>query len=260
MGGDVLAVGNKVISVGNKIISSGGGIGSLPGLMSWIDVTKEPVVANGTAQSGLQDWSGNGNFFNQVTAGDRPLYSTNVFGSAPSVLFDGTSDHMRGVGLNALRNATGFTVYIVLKRVSGGGFQFHHSNGTTGGARLALATQTPDFSYRILDADASTSYNINPFFGNTNVSYVYTFSLNFTTGRIFVYRNSVLIRTDIVSVSAATSSNTNSTGIGLGAVWNGATASAFSNVHIGALIQCNKAHDESTILYTQGVLRNQFSI
>jgi hypothetical protein len=53
-----------------------------------------PVAANNDPVGDWHDVDGNLIQWEQATAGDRPIYKTNVLNGKPGIKFDGTSDHM----------------------------------------------------------------------------------------------------------------------------------------------------------------------
>ena len=88
---------------------------------------------DGDPVSTWTDSSGNSNNATQ-TGTNRPLYKTNIFGSMPALLFDGSNDFMSITSSASLRTgAADFTVYMVTKLNNAsmnGSLMYHRDFGT----------------------------------------------------------------------------------------------------------------------------------
>lgn len=77
--------------------SSGAGPAGFSNLLAWWK-SDSFSLSDGTAIGGVgNEWldqSGNVNHLTQAVAGARPLFKTNIFGSMPSIRFDGTDDEL----------------------------------------------------------------------------------------------------------------------------------------------------------------------
>lgn len=65
----------------------------IAGLKLWLDAT-QMGLSDGTAVTTWTDLSTAGNNFTQSTAGNKPVFHTNIINSLPAVQFDGTDDFM----------------------------------------------------------------------------------------------------------------------------------------------------------------------
>lgn len=76
-------------------------------------------LADGTAvgDTGTEwnDSSGTGNNLTQATSANRPVFKTSIFGSMPSIRFDGTNDWLGMTGSIVLNSSTEYTVLTVSK-------------------------------------------------------------------------------------------------------------------------------------------------
>lgn len=64
------------------------------GLSLWLRADSIAGLADGAAVATWNDDSGNANHASQATAGNRPLYKTNIRNGLPAVRFDGVNDYL----------------------------------------------------------------------------------------------------------------------------------------------------------------------
>lgn len=81
------------------------------------------VTVDGTAVASWTDLSGNGRHAVQATGGNQPLFKTGIFGSLPSVRFDGTDDFLKTASFATITQP--FTIVVVYKPIA-------HPGGTAG--------------------------------------------------------------------------------------------------------------------------------
>ena len=64
---------------------------SVSGCIAWLDIMDNNTLTyNGSTISQIEDKSGNGNDYNQITSTNQPIYLSSGIGSKPSIQFDGT--------------------------------------------------------------------------------------------------------------------------------------------------------------------------
>lgn len=91
---------------------------SFPSLRAWWAADSLSLADGTPVGDGANDWgdsSGNGNALTQPTPTKRPLFKTNIFGSKPSIRFDGTDDFLGMTGSISLNASTEYTILTVSK-------------------------------------------------------------------------------------------------------------------------------------------------
>jgi hypothetical protein len=105
----------------------------IAGLQLWLEA--DALGLNNNDPVGTwTDSSGLGNSPTQTTAGNKPLFKTNIFGSLPSVLFDGTDDWMN----LPLTLGDSKTIFVVYKLTTVPSSSFHILFG--------IKSSVPEFS------------------------------------------------------------------------------------------------------------------
>ena len=85
------------------------------GLKFWIDASQLGGLSHGDPVPSWSDLSGNGHHISQSTAGNRPVYETNVLGALPAVHFDGSNDSLDTGSLTAVDLTGTFSIYAVVR-------------------------------------------------------------------------------------------------------------------------------------------------
>lgn len=96
---------------------------SFPSLRAWWAADSLSLADGTPVGDGANDWgdsSGNGNALTQPTPTKRPLFKTNIFGSKPSIRFDGTDDFLGMTGSISLNASTEYTLLTVSKLANSG--------------------------------------------------------------------------------------------------------------------------------------------
>lgn len=102
-----------------------------------------------------QDQSVNNRDATQGTAGERPLFKTNIFGAMPSIRFDGTDDNL-DFTLTDFGNNTEFTLLIVGKAVTLTDSQLMGHNTDNAQVRVSFpAANRVSFNAGTLQVDSS---------------------------------------------------------------------------------------------------------
>lgn len=132
---NILLNNSKILLHNNRALVTFKNLANATNLKAWYAARLEPVVADGSAMASMFDFSGNLTALAQGTAGNRPLYKTNIINGLPAFLFDGTNDRMNFTSNALTQNKTGLTSYIVWKRVAGTGanqglFSFFNNAGS----------------------------------------------------------------------------------------------------------------------------------
>jgi len=87
----------------------------ISGLQFWLRAD-DLALSDGDPVGTWTDRGGGSHNFTQATSGAKPLYKTNIAGSMPGVLFDGTDDYLDGGDLQSLFPSAA-TLFIVFQTV-----------------------------------------------------------------------------------------------------------------------------------------------
>lgn len=93
----------------------GTGPAGVSGCVQWLDVDALTGFADDDPVSQADDASGSGKHFTQATAGEQPLYKTNVINGKPVLRFDGSDDGMT----SSLTLNPSLTMFVVYARKGG---------------------------------------------------------------------------------------------------------------------------------------------
>lgn len=93
---------------------------TLSGLTLWLAAHRLTGLNDGDAVGTWPDLSGNGYDVTQATAGNKPLYKTNIFNGQPALLFDGTNSFMSNSASNPFTAGASRTVFVACKLLSSG--------------------------------------------------------------------------------------------------------------------------------------------
>ena len=164
---------------------------SIAGLQLWLDASQITGLNDGDAVATWSDLSGNGNHATQATASKRPTYQTNEQNGLPVVLGDGVDDFLECA--SAVFPTADFTIYAVLKNVSGQGqnyraFGSSDSGGLNGFCLISLTNPGQDYLVLRNGSSGPDIQSSGTFVQNT--TYTYRITVGGAASEIFVNNTS----------------------------------------------------------------------
>lgn len=164
--------------------------------LAWYKASEITGLSDGDAVATWPDESGNGYDLTQGTAGNRPTYKTSVFGTGPSVRFDGV-DNWLASSTVTFNTASAITVAIRFKPLSvGTSGQLIAETGTDYSAiqgwRLTRYVSTPVQFASAASGSSFTTYETTAVSNNSTVNIVGWIDRALTSANeIRAYRNNV---------------------------------------------------------------------
>lgn len=92
---------------------------TISGLTLWFAADRLTGFNDGDAVTTWPDLSGNGYDVTQATAGNKPLYKTNIFKGKPALLFDGGDDGLENTTVDPFTAGAARTVFAFAKSTAG---------------------------------------------------------------------------------------------------------------------------------------------
>ena len=202
------------------------------------------AVTNGDPIGRALDQSGNGWDIDAPANGQRPIWQSNVNGTAGAALFDGSNDQLERLtvsNVSAARSA--FSVYAVVKHVAAPTTRESYLLFTTGanttarlehGASLASADRLRIVARR---ANADSPVTINGTIAVGTTMAIGTAIVNYAADTMDLYTNQQLAASGVPpGTSGANTQNTN------GRIYVGGAGSGYLNAHYFRLIVFWEAH------------------
>ena len=189
------------------ILSSGSAPAFSPldisGLSLWLKA-ESLALNDGDPVAAWTDSSGNGNDASQSTAGNKPLYKANIFGSKPAILFDAVDDYLTVADDDGLDLSSGsYCIFAVVKRGTTGDWSWILEKGDGNNAHIDyLLGKNGDGTNAYRFIDRALSEDIAGTALATSTKYILTAQRSVSGGFFRTFLNGVQDATSALSGSS----------------------------------------------------------